>query len=89
MFAKIDFIIVNLILPLVLSILYSTNIKKHQNSYEITKGVWYLFYGGVVAYDYLINSQSRYVTGFTLCLAIMEGIPLILKRIFDKKIFCK
>ncbi len=71
MFAKIDFIIVNLILPLVLSILYSTNIKKHQNSYEIIKGVWYLFYGGVVAYDYLI--KSRYVTGFTLCLAIVEG----------------
>ena len=85
MFDKISFIIFNLILPLVLSILYSTDAKKHQNSYEITKGVWYLVYGCVVAYDYLINSQSRYVAGFTLCLAIMEGIPLLLKRVFDKE----
>lgn len=85
MFAKISFIIFNLMLPLVLSILYSTNAKKHQSNYEITKGVWYLIYGGVVACDYLINSQSRYVAGFTLCLAIMEGIPLFLKRILDKE----
>lgn len=84
MFQKIDFIIFDLILPLILSILYSTNMKKYQNNYEITKGVWYLSYGGIVAYDYLINSQSRYVAGFTLCLAIMEGVPLILARVFDK-----
>lgn len=84
MFDKIDFIIFNLTLPLVLSVLYSTDMKKYQNNYEITKGVWYLFYGGVVAYDYLINSQSRYVAGFTLCLAIMEGVPLLLKRVFKK-----
>ena len=43
MFDKIDFIIFNLTLPLVLSVLYSTDTKKYQNNYEITKGVWYLF----------------------------------------------
>lgn len=84
MFGKMEFIIFDIFLPMILSILYSTNTKKYHNHYELTKGVWYVNYGGVVAYDYLINRQTRYVAGFTVCLAIMEGVPLILKHIFDK-----
>lgn len=80
---KIEFIFINICLPFVLSIIYSKNPKKQQTNYEITKGIWYLIYGGVVAFDYLFYKQSRYVAGFTITLAIMEGVPLILKRLFN------
>lgn len=80
---KIDFMFINICLPFVLSIIYSKNSKKQQMNYEITKGVWYLIYGGVVAVDYLFYEQSQYVAGFTITLAIMEGVPLILKRLFN------
>ena len=61
------------------------NPKKQQMNYEITKGLWYLFYGGFVAVDYLCQQQTQYVAGFTVTLAIMEGVSLILKRIFNSK----
>lgn len=54
-------------------------------NYELTKGMWYLLYGGFVAVDYLYQQQTQYIAGFTVTLAIMEGVPLILKRIFNLK----
>lgn len=81
---KINFILVNICLPFILSIYYSKKSKKQQINYELTKGVWYLLYGGVVAADYLFCEQIKYVAGFTVTLAIMEGVPLLLKRFFQK-----
>lgn len=83
MIDKINFILINIGFPLILSTYYSIKTKKQQINYEITKGVWYLVYGGVVAVDYLFSEQTRYIAGFTVTLAIMEGIPLLLKRIFN------
>lgn len=80
---KINFILINIGLPLILSIYYLKNSKKQQINYELTKGVWYLFYGGIVAIDYLFSDQTKYIAGFTVSLAIMEGVPLLLKRIFN------
>ncbi len=80
---KINFGFINICLPLILSLIYSKNPKKQQINYEVTKGVWYLFYGGLAAVDYLYQQQTQYIAGFTVTLAIMEGVPLILKRIFN------
>ena len=80
---KISFAFFNICIPLVLSIIYSKNPQKQQINYEITKGIWYLFYGGVVAVDYLYHEQTKGVAGFTVTLAIMEGVPLILKKVFN------
>lgn len=82
---KINFAIINICLPLVLSFFYSKNPKKQQKNYEITKGAWYLLYGGLVAVDYLYQQQTQYIAGFTVTLAIMEGVPLILKKFFNSK----
>lgn len=65
-----------------LSVIYSKNPKKQQINYELAKGAWYLIYGGIVAVDYLYHEQTQYVAGFTITLAIMDGIPLLLKRVF-------
>lgn len=83
MIDKIEFILINIGLPLILSTYHSIKPKKQQINYEITKGVWYLLYGGVVAADYLFREQTKYIVGFTVTLAIMEGVPLLLKRIFN------
>lgn len=83
MMDKINFIFINIGLPLILNTYYSIKPKKQQINHEITKGVWYLFYGGVVAVDYLFREQTKYIAGFTVILAIMEGVPLLLKRIFN------
>lgn len=83
---KINFVIINICFPLILSHIYSKKPKKQQINYEVTKGVWYLFYGGLVAVDYLYQQQTQYIAGFTVTLAIMEGVPLILKRIFNSNI---
>lgn len=81
---KINFILINICLPLILSIYYSKNSKKQQISYELTKDVFYLLYGVVVAADYLFCEQIKYVAGFTVTLAMMEGVPLLFKRFFQK-----
>ncbi len=80
---KINFVFVNICLPLILSIYYSTNPKKQQINYELTKGAWYLIYAGAVSVDYLCYEQTQYIAGFTITLAIMEGVPLLLKRLFN------
>lgn len=80
---RIHFILVNIFLPLILSIYYSKYPPKKQINYEITKGMWYLIYGSIVTIDYLCKQETEYVTGFTVSLAIMEGIPLLLKKIFN------
>lgn len=61
--------------------MYQALWNKYQTNYELAKGVWYLFYGSVIAFDYLINEQSRYVASCTVCLGILEGMLLLLKRI--------
>ena len=81
MLNKVDFIIVNILLPITLSILYSHKIEKNGINYIVTKGVWYLGYAIAVAIDYLVYDMNRYVVGFTVTIAIMEGLPLILKPI--------
>lgn len=80
---RIHFIFGNVFLPLILSIYYSKYPKKNQINYEITKGIWYLIYGSIVAVDYLCKQETKYVIGFAVSLAIMEGIPLLLKKIFN------
>lgn len=86
MMDKINFVLVNMVLPLILSIYYSKKSEKQQINYELTKGVWYLLYGGMVVIDYLCQKQTQYIAGFTVTLAIMEGIPLLLKRLFNSDI---
>lgn len=81
--SKIIFGIINICFPLLLGIIYSRNSEKQQRNYDITKGVWYLIYGGVVAVDYLYQQKTQYIAGFPITLAIMEGVPLIMKRVFN------
>ena len=40
----------------------------------------------MVVIDYLCQKQIQYIAGFTVTLAIMEGIPLLLKRLFNSDI---
>lgn len=83
MMYKINFVLINIGLPLIMNIIYLKNPKKNQINYEITKGMWYLIYAIVVAVDYLYDKQTQYVVGFTITLAIMEGVPLLLGRLFN------
>lgn len=84
MIGKLHFIIFNIVFPIVLSVIFSKNFERHQLSYSVTKGTWYLMYAFVVVYDYIINDMTKYVAGFTVTLAIMEGLPLILTPLFKK-----
>ena len=80
----VSFICINIILPIILTVVYSVNTRKYGRQYSLTKAVWYLCYASVVTWDYLINEMTRYVAGFTVTLAIMEGVPCLIAAFFEK-----
>ncbi len=80
----IQFIVFSIVLPTVLSILYSKNVEKYKLNYSLTKGIYYLIYAIVVAYDYLVNQDQLHVAGLAVTIAIFEGLPLLLVPLFVK-----
>lgn len=83
MLNALNFIGINIVLPVALSVLYARFPKKYKFNYDVTKAIWYLCYAAVVSYDYLVHNAQRYIAGFTVTIAIMEGVPLLLFPLFS------
>lgn len=86
MMQTVRFVILNVILPLILSCYYSWNVQKKQLQYDLTKGAFYCIYGILVCIDYCVKGHlsdlQNTIVGLPIMLAMMEGIPLLLKPLF-------
>ena len=83
MLNSFSFIFTNVVVPVALSVLYARFPKKNKLNYDLIRATWYLFYAAVVSYDYLVHNAQRYIAGFTVTIAIMEGLPLMLLPLFS------
>ena len=83
MLDSLNFIFINVVVPVALSIVYARFPRKNKLSYDFIRATWYLFYAAVVSYDYLVHNAQRYIAGFTVTIAIMEGLPLMLLPLFS------
>ncbi|MCH5300957.1 MAG: hypothetical protein J1E56_06525 [Ruminococcus sp.] len=82
----IHYIAFYVLLPIILSVVYSKTPEKYQLQFSITKGCFYLFNAFLVATLYLFSWDTETgVSGFAVMLAIFEGLPSILKPLFNKK----
>lgn len=70
-----------IVLPIVIIIYYVVNTEKHEKSYQMVKSVWYFYYAIFTVLNYIgeKSATSDALVGFTVALALFEGLPGFIK----------
>lgn len=82
-----------IIFPVAIFIYYLTNTQKHEQTYQLIKSIWYFYYAIATFFAFIGEESitSNDIVGFTIALALFEGLPgfikikiLEIKNLFDK-----
>lgn len=70
-----------ILFPIVIIIYYVINMKKREKSYQMVKSVWYFYYAVFTIFNYIGEKSvtSDELVGFTVGLALFEGLPGFIK----------
>lgn len=70
-----------ILFPVVIIIYYVLNTKKHEKSYQLVKSIWYFYYAIATVYNLAGEKSvtSGELAGFTVALALFEGLPGFIK----------
>ena len=70
-----------IIIPIVIVIYYIINIEKNEKSYQLVKSVWYFYYAIATFLNFIGEKSvtSDVIVGFTIALALYEGLPGFIK----------
>lgn len=70
-----------ILFPIVIIIYYVVNAEKHEKSYQMVKSVWYFYYAIFTVLNYIGEKSvtSDVLVGFTIALALFEGLPGFIK----------
>lgn len=71
-----------MLFPVIIIIYYVSNIEKHEKSYQMVKSVWYFYYAIFTVVNYIVGEKSvasDNLVGFTVALALFEGLPGFIK----------
>lgn len=79
----IHFILLGVVLPIVLSVIYSAKPVKNALNYKITKGAFYLLNAGAVMISFFTGNGTNAIASLTVSIAIFEGLPPILLSLLN------
>lgn len=70
-----------IVFPVIIIIYYIVDIEKHEKSYQMVKSVWYFYYAIFTVFNYIGEKSvaSDNLVGFTVALALFEGVPGFIK----------
>lgn len=70
-----------IVFPVIIIIYYIVDIEKHEKSYQMVKSVWYFYYAIFTVFNYIGEKSvaSDNLVGFTVALALFEGLPGFIK----------
>ncbi len=70
-----------ILLPVAIVVYYVISTEKHEKSYQFVKSVWYTYYAIATVCNYVGEKSvtSDVLIGFTVALALFEGLPGFIK----------
>lgn len=70
-----------IVFPVAIIVYYVVDMEKHEKTFQMVKSVWYFYYAVLTVFNYLGEKSvtSDELVGFTVALALFEGMPGFIK----------